>query len=61
VSQLATNIPTRGQQANKDKPAIVSLNIGTTVKGAVDSLAEVRDQHTCYPLLLETYLFTPVA
>ena len=27
---------------NTENPAIVSINIGTTVKGAVDSLAEVQ-------------------
>jgi histidine decarboxylase len=27
---------------NRSKPAIVSINIGTTVKGAVDSLAQVK-------------------
>ena len=27
---------------NADKPAIVTLNIGTTVKGAVDSVAEAQ-------------------
>jgi histidine decarboxylase len=29
--------------ANRDKPAIISINVGTTVKGAVDSLHEVLD------------------
>jgi glutamate/tyrosine decarboxylase-like PLP-dependent enzyme len=28
--------------ANKDKPAILNVNIGTTVKGAVDDLDKVR-------------------
>jgi histidine decarboxylase len=27
--------------ANKDKPAILNVNIGTTVKGAVDDLDKV--------------------
>lgn len=30
-------------QANKDKPAIVNVNIGTTVKGAVDDLDRVLE------------------
>ncbi len=29
--------------ANRDKPAIVNINAGTTVKGAVDSLHEVLE------------------
>lgn len=37
---------------NKDKPAIVSLNAGTTVKGAVDSLHEIK-------VALEEEGFTP--
>jgi histidine decarboxylase len=28
--------------ANKDKPAILNVNIGTTVKGAVDDLDKVK-------------------
>ncbi len=29
-------------KANADKPAILNVNIGTTVKGAVDDLDKVR-------------------
>ena len=30
-------------RANKDKPAIINVNIGTTVKGAVDDLDKVLE------------------
>ena len=30
-------------QANKDKPAIVNVNIGTTVRGAVDDLDRILE------------------
>lgn len=33
-------------QANKDKPAIINVNIGTTVKGAVDDLDRVLEALT---------------
>lgn len=30
-------------EANKDRPAILNVNIGTTVKGAVDDLDRILD------------------
>jgi hypothetical protein len=33
--------------ANKDKPAILNVNIGTTVRGAVDDLDKVSTRENC--------------
>ncbi len=46
---------------NKGRPAILNVNIGTTVKGAVDDLDKVREEVVCGALVSFSLHLHPLA